>query len=125
MKGSGNNPDLDSTIETLYNIPDKPVEPSFAGNNSSENEISSEQDESVVSNKQADLSEQSDETLLDDDAEFISVEPKSYGKLLDILSEGVVNDTTAIKSAKEPAKEIPDVPVAVGVFDRLKYIFGF
>lgn len=112
-------------IEILSNQPERSVEPAVVGNNSQENEISSETDESAALNQQADMSRQSDETLTDDEVEFIPVETQSSGKLLETLFKEVYNDAPAIETTEKPVTEIPEVPVAVGVFDRLKYIFGF
>lgn len=99
-----------------------PIKLLSAENNSKENEISSEVDKSVASNKQSDLG--LEETLLSDDVESVSLETKSSGKIWDTLLKGIFNDAPAVKSPEAPAKNIPEVPMAVGVFDRLKYIFG-
>lgn len=114
----------DNGINFVPNPPEWALEPLLTENNSKENEIS-EDDESVVSNKQPVLYLKSKETLLNDDVEFVPLETKGSGKILDTLLEGFFNDTPVNVPEKATAKEIPEVPMAVGFFDRLKYIFGF
>lgn len=112
-------------INLVPHLLEWPVETSLAENNSKDNEISSEEDESVVSNKQPNLGSQIEENLLSGDVEFVPLETKGSGKILDTLLKGIFNDTPANVATNAPAKVIPKVPAAVGIFDRLKYIFGF
>lgn len=115
----------DNGTNLVPNPPEWALEPLLTENNSKENEISSEDDESVVSNKQPDLGVQSEEILLSEDVEFVPLATNGSGKILDTLLKGFFKDTAANVPEKAPVKEIPEVPVAVGIFDRLKYIFGF